>query len=119
MTPHNHLLNPAHQPYLNPDTVIARNWPDGKYCPDENAQKHLAALAPYILESPPASFITDTKGLLITWSFRMNRELFPDVRLQTFLALEPDSRELIKFLNREARPRISAPIRMIPISQRV
>ena len=40
----------------------------------------------------------------------MNRELVSHVRLQTFIALEPTSQELIKFLNREARPRIQPPI---------
>ncbi len=88
LTSQNHLLDPAHQPYLSPDAVITRNWPDGKYCPDEHAQKHLAALAPYILEHRPVSFIAGTKELPITWRFRVNRELFPYVRLQAFLALE-------------------------------
>lgn len=111
MTPHNHLLNPVHQPYLSPYAVIARNWPDGKYCPNEHTQKHLAALAPYILESLPVSFLADNPMKLpITWSFGANHEVFPYVRLQTFLALEPTSQELTKFLLREARPRVQPPI---------
>lgn len=106
MNPHNHLLNPAHQPYLSPDAVITRNWLDGRYCPAEHAQKRLVALAPYILESPASSSVADTKELPITWAFRANRELFPHVRLKTFLALEPGNRELSTFLIDRARPSV-------------
>lgn len=91
MTPHNHLLNPAHQPYLSPGAVIARVWATGRYRPDIYTRRHLAALAPYLLTSPASMPLVGPAGceLAPVVSRLQDAALSEAVELHTLRALGP------------------------------
>lgn len=87
MTPH----NPAHQPYLSPDAVIGRAWASGRYRPDIYTRRHLAALAPYLLTSPPSVPLVGPDGceLAPEVSGLQDAALAEAVELHTLRALGP------------------------------
>lgn len=91
MTSHNHLLNPAHQPYLSPAAVIGRAWATGGYRPDIYTRRHLAALAPYLLASPASVPLVGPAGceLAPAVSRIQDAALAEEVELRTLRALGP------------------------------
>lgn len=91
MTSHNHLLSPAHQPYLSPAAVIARTWATGGYRPDIYTRRHLAALAPYLLTSPASMPLVGSAGceLVPVVSRLQDATLANEVELHTLRALGP------------------------------
>lgn len=85
------LLSPAHQPYLSPNAVIQRNWATGGYRPDIYTRRHLAALAPYLLASPPSVPLLGPAGckLAPVVSSLRDAALAEAVELHTLRALGP------------------------------